>query len=513
MGDEPPDPGDTVPQVSHYITVDNNQLHCESSMDTDVSSVNNVSTVNNTKPLRKRTNALIRICKHCNKKRRRQGKTNKDTDCSCINDDNNCDVSVPITMTTNGQDDIPASKVPIITTRLYQASDIGPYVVHVQKQQLSPDENVTLHPVSFGRFLKNNEFKNILNGSLKRIGRNRLSLTFTNFSDANNFTNDTKLSSNRFKAFIPSFNISRMGIVRGIPKEWSAEEVIQNVSVPPGCGSVLKARRLKKKIFIDNKASFIDTETVVLTFDGQILPKRIFICFNSFPVDLYIYPTIQCFKCCRYGHVKDMCRSNPRCFKCGKDGHSGSSCTSEDEAFCCICHGSHYATNKICKEFLRQKNIKEHMAKNSISYVEASKTFPTITKSYSDVVATSLNTPSTSVINKTHINNNKDSQNVSYKKTVFLKPRQHLTSNKGYDIKAHNAIINEFDLPSPKNGCALNNKTNDSSKQSIVELIITLLNILNQNQPSNVAQPIMEIINNYISQNGQLLQGNSVELS
>lgn len=57
------------------------------------------------------------------------------------------------------------------------------------------------------------------------------------------------------------------------------------------------------------------------------------------------------------------------------------------------------------------------------------------------------------------------------------------------------------------------NKTNDSSKQSIVELIIALLNILNHNQPSNLAQPIMEIINNYISHNGQLLQGNSVELS
>lgn len=93
------------------------------------------------------------------------------------------------------------------------------------------------------------------------------------------------------------------------------------------------------------------------------------------------------------------------------------------------------------------------MSKNSISYAEASKIFPTITKSYSDVVTTSSNTSSNPVINRTHINNNKDLQNVSYKKTVFLKPHQYLTSNKGYDVKAHNAIINEFDLPSPKNGC------------------------------------------------------------
>lgn len=45
MGDEPPDPGGTVPQVSHYVTIE----HCESSMDTDASSVNNA------KLLRKRT--------------------------------------------------------------------------------------------------------------------------------------------------------------------------------------------------------------------------------------------------------------------------------------------------------------------------------------------------------------------------------------------------------------------------------------------------------------------------
>ncbi|KAJ0174214.1 hypothetical protein K1T71_010360 [Dendrolimus kikuchii] len=40
----------------------------------------------------------------------------------------------------------------------------------------------------------------------------------------------------------------------------------------------------------------------------------------------YQLPTIQCFTCCRFGHVSDKCRSKPRCYKCGQL-HSGNTCS------------------------------------------------------------------------------------------------------------------------------------------------------------------------------------------
>ncbi|KAA5660444.1 hypothetical protein F3G64_34280, partial [Pseudomonas aeruginosa] len=133
---------------------------------------------------------------------------------------------------------------------------------------------------------------------------------------------------------------------RNIPTEWSEEEIINNISVPLGCGKILKIRRLRRKITVNDNKTFIDTESVVITFDGQVLPKRVYMCFTSLPVDLYIYPTVQCFNCRRFGHVRAQCRSKPRCFKCGQD-HTGDSCNVEEEnVSCCLCNGLHFAINK-----------------------------------------------------------------------------------------------------------------------------------------------------------------------
>ncbi|KAG7304755.1 hypothetical protein JYU34_010111 [Plutella xylostella] len=66
---EPPDPGGTAsPEVGQYVTI-------ESSMDTDAS-------VSSIKTSRKRIRPS-RMCKHCNKKRRKHGRINKEHDCAC----------------------------------------------------------------------------------------------------------------------------------------------------------------------------------------------------------------------------------------------------------------------------------------------------------------------------------------------------------------------------------------------------------------------------------------------
>lgn len=532
---EPPDdPGGTIPYVSHFVTVDPNN---EDSMDTDSSLSQNET---NKSYKRKRVSSW---CPHCNKKRRKRGdgsnNKTKASDCQCIfNKQESFKIPQPIqeniskpstsvkenfiTLETQVDSQPLQSRTPISVARLlYQSSDAAPYTVHVQKIQLSPDDNVILHPITFGRFLKKNAFKNIINGSVKRIGRNRISVDFSDFRDANDFLNSETLITHNFKAFIPSFSVTRMGIIRGVPVDWSDEEIKENITVPIGCGPILKVRRLRRKINIEGKVELKVTETVVITFDGQILPKRVYACYTSLPVDLYIFPTIQCYHCCRFGHVKSQCRSKPRCYRCGQ-GHTGEHCSvNEEDITCCLCNGYHSATSRNCLEYERQRNIKESMAKSCISYAEASKLHAPISRiSYADALLSS-NSISTNQCspNLSQNNNVPLSQPViSYKKTVFSKPRFPAKTVKGYDIATHRNLTRDYDMPAPANGCAIINKeNNDLSKASVTDLIIALINLLSQSSkplPSNAAtvNDALSLLSQTNINNGQISQGYSMEL-
>lgn len=317
---EPDDPGGTCPQVSNYITIsyDNSGMDTERSvLDTDGSDTSN----RNTKRKRSTTK---RVCKHCNKKRKTGSKHSTtpltENDCQCSNEltaniQQNTQKSLrpqptlSETQSSRHDNSTVPSNIPVARA-MYNATDASPYVLHIQKEFTSDNNNNTIHPVAFGHFLKKHNFKNIVNGSIKRIGRNKISMSFSQYEDANSFIDSSTLKSNKYKAFIPSFNVTRMGIVRGVPSDWSDEEVKDNVSVPIGCGNILKIRRLKRKTLVNDKADFIPTETVVLTFDGQVLPKRVFLCYNSLPVDLYIFPTIQCFINTGQSHKKCITNCN-----------------------------------------------------------------------------------------------------------------------------------------------------------------------------------------------------------
>lgn len=158
---------------------------------------------------------------------------------------------------------------------------------------------------------------------------------------------------------IPSFNVTRMGLVRNVPVDFSMEEFVDSLELPIHCGIVLKARRLSRKVIEDGKISRIPTQSVALTFRGQTHPDRIYSFHTSLPVELYQFPTIQCLACCRFGHVKAQCRSKPRCFKCTQP-HEGSSCdVLEANSTCLLCFGQHFSSSVKCPEFSRQTSIKK----------------------------------------------------------------------------------------------------------------------------------------------------------
>lgn len=510
MDDEPPDPGGTVPPVGVNVTI-----AADSSMDTDCS-------VRSER--RKRTRIARRICKHCNKKRRqhKQAADGK-IGCNCDSDSNEQNVSIVESETAASSAATPSpntiAPAPLSTSSAqqplaqigrskYESSDVAPYVVHIQKSGDTP----TIHPVSFGQYLKKKDVKGIINGSVKRLGRNKLCISFSDYNDANIFIADPELASKQLQAFIPSFNITRMGVVRGVPTEWTPEEVQANISVPIGCGKVLKARRFNYKVH-GPTPEWKPSQTVVLTFDGQVLPKRVFLCYNSLPVELYSFPTIQCFNCCRFGHTKAKCNSKPRCYRCGQE-HSGDSCNIEsDNASCIYCDGKHFSTSKTCPEFERQTRVKLYMAQNCVSYSESIKLHPPVTKTMRDVL-TSFPSSSFSSQPQPTTSQQPSQGSHSHKKTVFLKPRSPPKTSKGYDRAAHQSLTAHYDAPSPTNGCALQSSLPEN-ETNILQLITALIKALSpsvshDSEPSNVAS-ILSFINS-IYKRGQSGTDCSVEL-
>lgn len=383
----------------------------------------------------------------------------------------------------------------------YTALDKGPYVVYVSRIEEDPAAGLVLRPIRFGQFLKSHKIENICSDGVKKVGRNKISVEFSSADDANKFVSLPILSSSKYSATIPTFNVTRMGIIRQVPTDISMSEFVESLELPIGCGKVMKARRLSRKNIDDDKISWIPTQSVVVTFQGQMLPTRVFSYYTSLPVELYQYPTIQCHSCCKFGHAKAQCRSKPRCFRCGKN-HVGASCdVSEINASCLHCSGHHFATDKSCPELERQKSIKSMMSLNSISYEEASAQVPRVTRSYAEVSKESASHLPSSSQSFVRAKSSRSETSQSYVKTVYSSPRPKPPQGKSYDKTAHNEIVSV-----PKsvlaNGCALgiNQSLNVSPQQdnSMLETLITLIiNIILMNPnplPSNVADKLTQLV-------------------
>lgn len=504
--EEPPDPGGgTIPPVGCYVTLSNSfdKLPSnDSAMDTDTS-------VSKTKKLKR--SRTRKLCKHCNK-RKRHGSSDSKKGCDCeespvVSDSHiSClpsSAEAPVTNATIPDPEPVATSTPTapspnsspptpppVTRSQYEPYDNAPYVVHIQRITELPNDGSSLHPIMFGKFLKRNAIYNVVNGSVKRIGRNRVSIAFNNHIDANTFINHDSLNSNNLKAFIPTYNVSRMGVIRGVPADLSPEEMMECTTVPSGCGKILKLRRINFKEIVNGAPVWKPTQTVVVTFDGQVLPDRIYMCYTALIVQLYTYPTIQCYNCCRFGHTKLQCRSKPRCFKCGRE-HSGDSCDIDEECIsCCSCGGIHFATSKSCPEYTRQQKIKFSMAEKCISYAEASRVHPPLSRSYAEILATAKdqNTQSQKPRTTNHVNP------PSYRKTVFLKPRSPPQLAKGYDQNAHNNLTNT-PPPTLSNGCALKKGGTEDRQLNLSDVIALLKSLIQSNtiEPSNAAK-IIDII-------------------
>jgi hypothetical protein len=272
---------------------------------------------------------------------------------------------------------------PLTEFSKYPSSSTGPFTVLVKK---SDDSSIC--PISIGKMLKTkNIIINTTRDGIQKENRNTVSINFRTPEDANSFITSYFVISNNLKAFVPKYRLSRQGLIRGIPNNVSMEEILEGIETPANVGKVLSARRLNYKDTSSGEIEWKPSSTLILTFEGSIVPDRVFLFYNSLKVEQYISPTVLCYNCCRYGHAKKHCKSPTRCYKCSKP-HPADQCDST-YVRCINCQGAHTAANLKCPEYIRQRNIKRTMAMDNVSLKEASLLHPPVRMSYAEKAATS----------------------------------------------------------------------------------------------------------------------------
>lgn len=339
----------------------------------------------------------------------------------------------------------------------YSYKDTAPYLVIVQAKD--PNTNVgNLHPMAIGRLLR---IHNIV-GAEKTVrkGKNRVGVYFSTPASANSFLEHRILESKGLEAYIPASLVTCKGIARGIELGTTNEDII-NFSTNSLGVKILEAKRIqRRKISDQGETCFEDTQSVILTFAGKIIPKYIKIELFAATVHVYIPPVFICLNCLRYGHSSKQCRSQPRCPRCG-EGHNEDVC--EQQIKCVHCTQPHKATDRKCPEYERQKEIKKVMVTEDLSYYEARQKVPkthsnTISEApgfqgdyrdFPNTLSRKYNDLGISVTQrKLHLDQQKSplTQKPQYSQALIgAKKRKPSTPTKVYDVDAHQACL----FPSP----------------------------------------------------------------
>ena len=106
-----------------------------------------------------------------------------------------------------------------------------------------------------------------------------------------------------------------------------------------------------------------------MTFGAHKLPEFITAGYLRLAVSQFFPNPLRCYKCQRFGHHKDKCRSDIACQICSEVGHDTRECQKPPK--CRNCEGSHSPNAKECPAWKKEKEIVKVKTENNISFPEA----------------------------------------------------------------------------------------------------------------------------------------------
>lgn len=417
---------------------------------------------------------------------------------------------------------------PKIKTKFYyEKNDLGPYHVYIENN--STDFKGKLNAIKVNDIIYNLHIE--LDNKIKEIesiGRNRVRINFKDSKSANSLVDSNLLKDQNLEAYIPKFNILRKGVISGIDTELDNDTLKNKIKqFDAHCNfTILYVQRITKTAIdeITNQKKYINTRAVIVTFKTQTLPKYIAIGHVRCEVRPYTQRVIMCYNCYRYGHTSKQCKSNIRCPNCAEQ-HNANECPVQVSDITCLnCNGRH-KTNELkkCPEFSRQKNIKKAMAEKNISYKDAEKYIPRET--YATIAARIKNTDITDVdlgdwdntLDQSLSQKKIPSQHQSTRFTLTKTPtKRNRVSSPVHDIHSqHKQILLQHKIQEQgtnilndqiyKQGIATNNQKlysttgieQNINTNKIVELVISILNILKENNTFDINKSEIERLINY----------------
>ena len=130
-----------------------------------------------------------------------------------------------------------------------------------------------------------------------------------------------------------------------------------------------------KRFKIKKDGNFIETNTLLLTFNTTTLPKSLKIFYRIIPVEVYIPNPLRCFNCQRFGHHENGCPKAPGsvCEKCGMGEFDHPTNACKNEAKCVNCHKNHQSKSNQCEIWKKEKEIMKIKVTQKITYLEAKK--------------------------------------------------------------------------------------------------------------------------------------------
>lgn len=268
----------------------------------------------------------------------------------------------------------------VYTVYEYNQHDVSPFRVIVQLMDDNKGE-LRINKLTLGRLVsKQKDYKNSIY-NMRALGRNKILVFLKDYQTANKLQSDPLLKKNNYKAYIPRSFVSVSGVVAGVPIDMEPEEIRENISSEY---QILAINRLHRY----EAGAKIPTHRISIVFRASKLPTevRLFCCINT--VRPFVNKPVLCLNCLRYNHKTENCRSKKRCENCSlqHDETQTGDCQNKMKCLYCRSEGDHKTSDQNCPERIRQKNIKNIMAKTTLTYIEAKEQNPTFTQNRYEIL-------------------------------------------------------------------------------------------------------------------------------
>lgn len=291
----------------------------------------------------------------------------------------------------------------------------------------------------------------------------------------------TEIDNIKVQSVIPLGGDSAAGVI------YDVDVAISNDDLP------ILIKPISEGTFITKVTRLGSSRCVKVVFEGDSLPSHVKVGHVRHPVRPFVPKPLQCFKCCKIGHVKGVCVNNTVCPRCS-ESHSEDAC-SADVFKCPNCSGTHKASSKDCPKMRKEAAILKQMVRDNSTHREAAATLRRRRRRHRkrSQKTAEVDSDATSLVKKvarsTHSTAKKDTETTSKVDRVARPDR----------LSQPPRVQRATEVPqsSPTSKTSATNEealTNDAQVINILRSLMSAIRIILSNMKSSSAQSALQVL-------------------